>query len=423
MHSNFTYTHPLTELDGWADILIAHAGESPADFALSCRSEFGAFTPLLAEQLHCYAKAQNKLPQLHEPGWLYDKTALEQSSGEAAAAWKAGLVSGRCMADLTGGLGIDTLFLSRRFEQVHHVEQNERISFLARHNYAIARSEESAGPGLQHHHLSAEAFLQEIEQASERLDLIYIDPSRRQGGQRVYQLSDCAPDVPALLPKLERCADAIMLKLSPMYDLKQLCRELPQVQWIQVISVNGEVKELLCGWRHGTGPDVIIPKTTAVLLDEAGAARHKLEIGASGMAPEEGLHLEWLQQLEKPVLAVPDAAVIKAGGSGVAARNYGLKRISRHHDYLMDTNGSVPADFPGTLYRVERVMAYQPKKLKKFFKQQNISRLHIHKRQFDVAVDALYRKFGLQMGEQAHAFFTKDGGGLSCCFITQKLDL
>lgn len=423
MHANFTYSHPLTELAGWADILTAHAGESPADFALSCRSEFGPFTPLLAEQLHCYAKAKTKLPQLHEAGWLYDKTALEQSSGQAAAAYKAGLVSGRRMADLTGGLGIDTLFMSRRFEQVHHVEQNERISFLARHNYAIARSAGAAGPGLKHHHLTAEAFLEQLEGASERLDLIYIDPSRRQDGQRVFQLADCAPDVPALLPQLERCADAIMLKLSPMYDLRQLSRELPQVQWIQVISVRGEVKELLCGWEHRNAPDTITPKITAVLLDDAGAAQHKLEIGASKAAPDEGLDLETLRQIERPVLAVPDAAVIKAGGSGEAARKSGLQRISRQHDYLMGTDGIVPSDFPGTLYRVERVMAYQPKKLKSFLKQQNIRRVHIHKRQFDVPVDALYRKFGLQMGEQAHAFFTRDASEQPCCIIAQKLDI
>jgi hypothetical protein len=423
LHENFTYTHPLTGLDGWADILNAHAGELPADFALSCRSEFGAFTPLLAEQLHCYAKAKTKLPQLHEAGWLYDKTALEQSSGQAAAAYKAGLVSGRRMADLTGGLGIDTLFMSRRFEQVHHVEQNERISFLARHNYAIARAGGTAGTGLRHHHRSAEVFLEQLEEASERLDLIYIDPSRRQGGQRVFQLADCAPDVPALLPQLERCADAIMLKLSPMYDLKQLSRELPQVQWIQIVSVGGEVKELLCGWEHRTGPDGITPEKTAVLLDDAGVPTRRLETGASDPSPERGLHLEELQQLDEPILAVPDAAVIKAGGSSEAAQESGLQRISRQHDYLIGAGGKVPTNFPGTLYKVERVMAYQPKKLKTFFKQQGISRVHIHKRQFDVAVDALYRKFGLQMGEQAHAFFTKDAGGRPCCLIAQKLDI
>lgn len=415
--------HPLLEMPDWLAVLKKHQADDPADFALSCRSEFGAFTPLLAEQLHCYAKAKIKLPQLHEPGWLYDKTALEQSSGQAAAAYKAGLVSGRRMADLTGGLGIDTLFMSRRVEQVHHVELNERISFLARHNYAIARAGGTAGAGLRHHHQSAEIFLEQFQQASGRLDLIYIDPSRRQGGQRVYQLADCAPDVPALLPQLERCADAIMLKLSPMYDLKQLCRELPQVRWIQVISQRGEVKELLCGWKYGAGSDVITPKKTAVLLDDEGFPSHQIEIGEVTKAHKNGLDLEALQQLDAPVLAVPDAAVIKAGGSDVAAQKYGLQRISPHHDYLLGTDGKAPPDFPGTLYKVERVMAYQPKKLKKFFKQQDFRRLHIHKRQFEVSVDALYRKFGLCMGEQGHAFFTKDTAGRPCCIIAQKLDL
>lgn len=415
-------THPLLELTGWPDVLQQHKAADPADFALTQRAVYGQFTPLLAGQLHCYAKARRKLPGLHSGGWLYDKTALEQSSGEAAARYKASLHAGARMADLTGGLGIDTLLMSRRFETVHHVERSAEISFLARHNYRKARAQRLAGKGLRHHHSSAEAFLQAFEKRSEPpFDLLYIDPSRRQGHRRVYQLADCAPNVPALLPRLERCANAIMLKLSPLYDLSQLRRELPAVEWIQVISVRGEVKELLCGWRPGSDSDAITLTTAAVLLDDGGRVRTRVEAEDSARRRDSGYSLKALQELEAAVLAVPDAAVIKAGASDAAARTYGCRRISPQHDYLIGSGNSMPEYFPGTLYAIDRVMAYQPKKLKAYLRRENLRAVHLHKRQFDLPVEALYKKFGLEMGEQGHVFFTKDADGRACCIIARKL--
>jgi len=47
--------------------------------------------------------------------------SLEQASSEQTAMYKASLVNGQTLADLTGGMGIDTLYLSRKFARFHPI--------------------------------------------------------------------------------------------------------------------------------------------------------------------------------------------------------------------------------------------------------------------------------------------------------------
>ena len=66
----------------------------------------------MAEQLACRQKAVKKLSTLSQHNLLYTPLALEQSSGECTAAYKALFMSGKSALDLSGGLGVDTMFLA-----------------------------------------------------------------------------------------------------------------------------------------------------------------------------------------------------------------------------------------------------------------------------------------------------------------------
>ncbi|WP_232203906.1 class I SAM-dependent methyltransferase [Chlorobaculum parvum] len=118
-------------------LIDAHAGDDPADFAMRFHGRSDLPVRAMAEQIACRKKAAVKLPSLSRFPLLYTKLALEQASGERAAEWKASLMQGRRAIDLTGGLGIDTLFLARRFEHVVSCERNEALARLAEANRRV----------------------------------------------------------------------------------------------------------------------------------------------------------------------------------------------------------------------------------------------------------------------------------------------
>ena len=383
--------HPLLEFSGWADIVAQNSDMNPADFALQMRSEYGEFTPAIAEQLECYRKAEKKLSGLHTHGWIYRKRSLEQSSGTAAAVYKASLFSGDVCLDLTGGLGIDTLAFSHHFGKVHHIEPDEVTSDLANHNLTLSGRE-----NITFHKQTAEEFL---SQHSEKASLIYADPSRRDESGRVFRLSDCVPDITLLREELKTMAEKVMLKLSPMYDIHQLLRELPETQWVKVVSVRGEVKEILAGWdTKNPGEEV---KISAVLLQDDGAVNSELH-----RKIEDSLTADILSVEKIGWVTLPDPAITKAGLTDKAAEEHHMSRISIQHDALgAETE---PENFPGRIFKVMEVLPYNPKGLQKLIRRSGWKSAHIYRRDFPVEVPQLHKKFGLPMGPDVHLLFLSD---------------
>ena len=93
----------------------------------------------------------------------------------------------RVMADLTGGFGIDTLFLSNLFETCHYVEPQQQLCDILSHNLKLMQLEH-----VQIHQSTMEDFIQDMEP----VDFLYLDPSRRNvQGSRVVSLEDCTPNI------------------------------------------------------------------------------------------------------------------------------------------------------------------------------------------------------------------------------------
>ena len=144
---------------------------------------------------------------------------IEQCSSEQTAQFKSTIASKiveqkeTCL-DLTGGFGVDSLFFSKVFRQVHYIEPNKRLYEIARHNH-----QQLQAAGIAHHNITAEEFLKSTNQF---FDFIYIDPSRRGSGNRkVFSFADCEPDVTTLLPVIFRKTNQLLIKASPLLDLQQ----------------------------------------------------------------------------------------------------------------------------------------------------------------------------------------------------------
>ena len=105
-------------------------------------------------------------------------------------------------------------FLVRSAQQVHYVEPNHNLLKIAKHNH-----QELGITNIHYHHSTAEEFLNLVSNTM-NFDAIYIDPSRRSMGQKVFSLSQCEPDVIKLQHKIWPLTNNLVVKTSPLLDIK-----------------------------------------------------------------------------------------------------------------------------------------------------------------------------------------------------------
>ena len=183
--------------------------------------------------------AAEKIPSWKEIEdiWYPKHLSLEQCSSETTARYKANLLQGGSLTDLTGGFGIDCSFIASGFQSVTYVERQEELCEIAAHNFPILK--------LNHITVRNEDGIAYLK-AMSPVDCIFLDPARRnEHGGKTVAISDCEPDVAELEELLLSKANRVMVKLSPMLDLSLALKDLRHAQEAHILSVNNECKELL----------------------------------------------------------------------------------------------------------------------------------------------------------------------------------
>ena len=196
-----------------------------------------------------------KLPFWAETPGLRQSSALalEQSSSQSAALFKAELLSrflsrNSIVADLTGGLGSDSWAFSKKFKKVHYFEREKSLCEAAEQNFQLLCLKEGRECNVSVNNLEIKAeSLPEL-----KVDCIYLDPARRdKGGKKVFLIEDCSPNLLELLPGLEALSPYILVKYSPMADISMLQRRIGEklsshsILSIGICSLKAEVKEIL----------------------------------------------------------------------------------------------------------------------------------------------------------------------------------
>lgn len=286
----------------------------------------------MLQQVEGRKRTADKLPTFAamDDWWYPVRLSCEQCSSEDTARFKASLVSGETMVDLTGGYGVDTYFLNDSFSSIDYIEQNAELCRIAAHNFA--------NKPITIHNTSAEEFLASAGQ----YDLIFLDPARRDShGGKVFRLEDCTPNVVELLPTLLAHGKRLLLKLSPMLDLTQAATSLPQVSWdIFVVAIKNEVKEVLL-LSGGTG------QITAVDLAK------KDQAFVFSKEEEEDANSEYSEYSEysEKYLYEPNAAILKAGAYKLVGARFGLSKLDVN-THLYCSDALVP-DFPGRVWEIK----------------------------------------------------------------------
>ena len=106
-------------------------GRDPLSVAMDCRVPHAR---LVATQVKYLARAEEKLPSYAAAECILPPRAFEQASSEACAAHKR--IEGDTVLDLTCGLGVDALYLSRRFRRVVALERDPVLAHVTACNLA-----------------------------------------------------------------------------------------------------------------------------------------------------------------------------------------------------------------------------------------------------------------------------------------------
>lgn len=364
-----------------------HEQDNPAQLVLKQKQYPDLPLKEIASQIASRQKAKAKLPEWYAKKiWFPPKLSLEQCSSEATAKFKASLISGNSFADLTGGFGIDTYYLSQNFSKSHYVEQQEELCELANYNFHVLNSE------IEIHHSQSEKFLESIQKP---LDWIYLDPARRgDRNQKVFLWEDCSPNLVDLLPLLFEKSKNIMVKAAPMQDISRAISELEnKVKAVYIIEWQGEVKELLYILSKEAVENSNIQ---AVQLSNDGTP----EITFTGnklKEAESSIDYEMPQQF----LYEPSPALMKAGLFKQLAQKFQLSKL--HPNTHLLTSNEITENFPGRVFKILNEIPAQKKGLKKHLPEM---KANLASRNFPMPIAQLKKKLGLRDGGSHYLFAT-----------------
>ncbi len=354
----------------------------------------------LAAQLAARQRVVAKLPTWVANGAVLfpPVLSLEQSSSERTARYKAGLVSGETLADLTGGLGVDTWAFAETVSTVFYVEREAGLAGLAAHNLPAL----GVGNVLVEHQ-TAEDFL---TKPGASFDWLYLDPARRDDRGKVFRLENCEPDVLRLRTTLLEKAPRVLLKAAPWLDLDAAFRQLETVETVHVLAVENEVKEVLFSLTRTAVP---FPEIRAVNLLKNGS-EHVFRFHRNEEAQAEVRYSPPLRYLYEP-----NAALLKAGAFRLLAGRLGLAKL--HVNSHLYTSDALRADFPGRIFSVNTVCKPDRKILQALLP---VRRAHLTVRNFPATVADLRKRLGLADGGEDYIFATTLPDGQHALVVGKK---
>ncbi len=442
-----------------ADFILSHDGDDLAALALA-RGRFAGEVPdfdLALTTLEVRRKLRDKVPQWHAvPSLVYPlRISGEQCSSSATARYKASVAlaapqqalltenacchvssdavastfgpkclpsgmarGGKRIADLTGGLGVDSWAFAQVFREVLYNEMRPELADAAVHNFRElgVTNIQVRNCALVPSGMASADRPENGRTVSEILGPFFLDPARRAAdGRKVFRLEDCQPDVLRLLPELLSACPRLLLKLSPMADITLVCNQLGCVREVHVVSADGECKELLllleAGWAGprtltvvedgavmGLGTEVPEPS----LRDPSHTSPLRGCLWAPPSYVAEGGHgFGDLCPQSFQLLFEPGKALLKAGAFDLPC-SFGLQKLGQHtHLYTGEDIPEALKPF-GKTYKILEALPLDKRSIKTI--GQKYPRADVTARNIPLTSDQLRVKLGVRSGGDVHIF-------------------
>lgn len=348
-----------------------------------------------------------KLPFLKEtPDYkLPESLSVEQASSQATATYKASVIEAfykkegidshtATFADITGGMGIDTTFLSKIHNKGSYIERNPMLCQAAIHNFPLVGVDNVTV-------INADST--EFVQQMSGVTTLFADPARRSAsGRKLVSISECEPDMVKLLQTLKQRCRLIAIKLSPMLDISMAIKELHNVATLHVISVKNECKEIFvcidCN-KSVEEPEIHCVDITSGTDFTFTASAERQAISQFSM-PERYLY-------------EPNASILKAGAFKCLGERLKLKKL--HVSSHLYTSDKLINSFPGRVFSIADVRKVH----KEHFK--DIENANLTVRNFPTPVATIRKNIGIKEGGELYLFATTLIDNSKRIIVTNKI--
>ena len=406
----------------FTDFVLAHAQEDVTRLLLGVKAWPVPDDPVLSaldarelavRTIEARRKLARKAPDWFACEGLVYPTALcaQQCSSSATAAYKAALArrilpshaAGR-IADLTGGLGVDTVAFSRIAAEVLYIERDPALVAAARHNFPLLGA---GNVQIRQGEVSADGIATLL--GGFVPDLVFLDPARRsEEGRKVFLLEECSPDVLQLLPGWFSVCPHLLLKLSPMADVSMACERLCKawekaaeqhwnqriVREVHIVSTGGECRELLLWLDRGFDGE---PSLTCAEDGHVLRFSHAQIESARPVLPDAPYGKRLFE---------PGKSLTKAGAANALCERYPLVKLARFtHLFFADAlSAEQVSDLSpmGRFYAVKEIVPFSKaafRDIRKRYPQAEVSA-----RNLPLSSDELRARLGVDPGGTVHLF-------------------
>lgn len=359
------------------DYISINQKEDVFKVSLNLPKELKQYKTIIVSQIEGLQKSVFKLPTWHNtPGIIFPlKLSLEQASSELTALYKAKLSKGKLFLDGTGGFGVDSYGFSQSFERGIYCEKNPDLSQIVSQNFKTLN--------VNNIEISQIDSIDYLKNSSLRFDLLYFDPARRDGNNnKMVGFDAYTPNILLHLDMFFEKTDKILVKASPLLDLKIAISQLRKVSKIHILSIKNDCKEVLFELNRDFNEEIKVICKDLVYL-------HTFEYQ---IAEEEAINVEFGEVSN--FIYEPNSSILKAGAFKLIGHKFGLNKLNVNtHLY---TSESIEDGFPGKIFKVNEVHPFDEKKISKIVNQEY----------FNVIV----RNFVLSAPELSKKLKIKDGG-------------
>ncbi|MCX2575147.1 class I SAM-dependent methyltransferase [Pedobacter sandarakinus] len=338
----------------------------------------------IAGQILSKRKAEKKLPTWFNAKGIYypPSLSIEQTSSELTAEYKAKLLIGTSVVDITGGFGVDAYFFAQRMKIVKHCEINPALSKIAEHNAAVLGANNIA--------FESQDGLALIADLPNQVDNIYVDPARRAKKGKVFLLKDCSPDIVEHLPFLLQKATRVLIKTAPLLDITAGLAELSNVSEIHIVSVKNECKELLWVIDRNSEQD---PTVFAVAINETEKV-FKFKLSQRDISADFADDLSHFNYLYEP-----DTALLKSGAFNLIGRVYNLKKLQQQTQLFV--SDIINISFPGRIFKIVKFITASELK-----KNANLN-ANVIVRNYPAKAEDLVKKYRIKPSNTLFLIFTR----------------
>ncbi len=359
---------------------------------------------LVLNQIEARQLLSKKVPSwASNPDLLFPKhLSIEQCSSELTAKYKASIIEGGdTFVDLTGGLGIDSYFLSEKFKTAYYVENQKELCNLAEHNFAVL------GRKITVVNEDSESFLSK----NQGFDLIFIDPARRDVyNRKMVSLHDCSPDVVNLVETHGRASQQYLIKVSPMLDISLITNELPNISEIHIVSVKNECKEILIKIEPGFDEE-----TKYFCVDLNSVETHGRASLQYTENDEKSAIPSYSSNIQK-YLYEPNSSLMKSGAFKLISQRFAIEKL--HVNSHLYTSDNLISDFPGRIFEVFGFAPFNKKIKKELLK--DITEASVATRNFPLSANELRKNLNLKESDKNFVFGTTLVGDKKVVILAKK---